>query len=521
MPFYVLSVEGALRASGERYDVVAATLGADRWTTFRRVTLPLAMPGVLAPARCWPGPARSASSAPRSPSPATTPAPPRRCRSLIYQALQADPEVAPDAEHDPAGRLRRRPGRAAQPLADDAVSAPSTPRREPGLVAGLRGRRVASTRASRRRRRGRRGDRPQRRRQDHAAARARRAGRRRRRPVTVAGESWTAPPRAGPRARTSGCVFQDQVALPAPDAARQRRLRAARPAGSRGARPTPTARQWLDRFGIGDLAGAPPPRALRRPGPAGRDRPGAGPRAPPCCCSTSRSPGSTSASRPRCGSSSPATSRRTTASRCWSPTTPSTRSPWPTGCWSSTTGRVAQTGTPARRRRPAAHRPRGPAGRPQRDPRGRRAPLAFSPQRGHGLPASPQGSARHRWHGPVLERRPARGRRPPRWSAAGQELIADVTPAATAELGLAPGREVWLSVKETAVETYARSPPLTVTIAHVRCRPPPRRRPRVARPQPRPRAGPRHRGGRDGRRPLGRAAATRTAPTASRSTRCA
>lgn len=48
MPFFVLSLEGALRASGERYDVVAATLGADRWTTFRRVTLPLALPGLLA-----------------------------------------------------------------------------------------------------------------------------------------------------------------------------------------------------------------------------------------------------------------------------------------------------------------------------------------------------------------------------------------------------------------------------------------------------------------------------------------
>jgi len=48
MPFYVLSVEGALRATGHDYDQAAATLGADRWTTFRRVTLPLAMPGVLA-----------------------------------------------------------------------------------------------------------------------------------------------------------------------------------------------------------------------------------------------------------------------------------------------------------------------------------------------------------------------------------------------------------------------------------------------------------------------------------------
>ena len=35
------------------------------------------------------------------------------------------------------------------------------------------------------------------------------------------------------------------------------------------------------------------------------------------------------------------------------------------------------------------------------------------------------------------------------------DLLADVTPAAVAELGLAPGRAVWLSVKETAVRTYA------------------------------------------------------------------
>ncbi|MGZ4438411.1 MAG: ABC transporter permease [Nocardioidaceae bacterium] len=48
LPFFVLAVEGALRASDEEYDVVAATLGASRWTVFRRVTLPLAAPGVAA-----------------------------------------------------------------------------------------------------------------------------------------------------------------------------------------------------------------------------------------------------------------------------------------------------------------------------------------------------------------------------------------------------------------------------------------------------------------------------------------
>lgn len=47
LPFTVISVEGAFRASDERYDDAAATLGASRWVTFRSVTLPLALPGVV------------------------------------------------------------------------------------------------------------------------------------------------------------------------------------------------------------------------------------------------------------------------------------------------------------------------------------------------------------------------------------------------------------------------------------------------------------------------------------------
>ena len=54
MPFLVISVEGALRAADARYEEAAATLGADRWTTFRRVTLPLVAPGIAAGAvLCW------------------------------------------------------------------------------------------------------------------------------------------------------------------------------------------------------------------------------------------------------------------------------------------------------------------------------------------------------------------------------------------------------------------------------------------------------------------------------------
>lgn len=48
LPFFVLSVEGALRATNREYDVVAATLGASRWTIFWTVSLPMAGPGLLA-----------------------------------------------------------------------------------------------------------------------------------------------------------------------------------------------------------------------------------------------------------------------------------------------------------------------------------------------------------------------------------------------------------------------------------------------------------------------------------------
>ncbi|HYH33313.1 MAG TPA: ABC transporter permease [Pseudonocardia sp.] len=57
LPFLVVTLEGALRTAGRRYEAVAATLGAAPWLAFRRVTVPLVLPGlasgaVLAFARC-------------------------------------------------------------------------------------------------------------------------------------------------------------------------------------------------------------------------------------------------------------------------------------------------------------------------------------------------------------------------------------------------------------------------------------------------------------------------------------
>ncbi|MGW1809344.1 molybdate ABC transporter permease subunit [Streptomyces sp. NPDC002078] len=48
MPFLVISVEGTLRAADPRFEEAASTLGASRFTAFRRVTLPLIAPGIAA-----------------------------------------------------------------------------------------------------------------------------------------------------------------------------------------------------------------------------------------------------------------------------------------------------------------------------------------------------------------------------------------------------------------------------------------------------------------------------------------
>ena len=93
LPFFVLAVEGAFRSTGAGYDAVAATLGAGRWTTFRRVTLPLALPGLLAGcALAW---ARSLGEFGATITFAGNfPGSTQTMPSLIYTELQGDAEVA-------------------------------------------------------------------------------------------------------------------------------------------------------------------------------------------------------------------------------------------------------------------------------------------------------------------------------------------------------------------------------------------------------------------------------------------
>ena len=54
MPFLIITVEGALRSADLGFEEAAATLGAGRMTVFRRVTVPLVAPSLVAGAvLCW------------------------------------------------------------------------------------------------------------------------------------------------------------------------------------------------------------------------------------------------------------------------------------------------------------------------------------------------------------------------------------------------------------------------------------------------------------------------------------
>ena len=121
-------------------------------------------------------------------------------------------------------------------------------------------------------------------------------------------------------------------------------------------------------------------------------------------------------------------------------------------------GTVAQTGTPQEvAARPATEHVARLVG--LNVIREHDAIRSFSPRAVTVSLTEPAGSARHRWRGRVVTASPhgdavrllVRGER---------DLIADVTPAATVELALAPGREVWLSVKETAVDSWDLQGPL-------------------------------------------------------------
>lgn len=93
LPFFVVSVEGALRGTNREYDEVAAVLGASRGHTFRRVTVPMAMPGVVAGMVL--GWARSLGEFGATITFAGNfPGVTQTMPLAVYEALQSDPEAA-------------------------------------------------------------------------------------------------------------------------------------------------------------------------------------------------------------------------------------------------------------------------------------------------------------------------------------------------------------------------------------------------------------------------------------------
>jgi molybdate transport system permease protein len=93
MPFLVVTVEGAFRAADPGFEEAAATLGASRLTVFRRVTLPLIGPSLVAGAvLCW---ARALGEFGATITFAGNfPGRTQTMPLAVYLALEADPEAA-------------------------------------------------------------------------------------------------------------------------------------------------------------------------------------------------------------------------------------------------------------------------------------------------------------------------------------------------------------------------------------------------------------------------------------------
>ena len=93
MPFLVVTVEGAFRAADRGFEEAAATLGASRLTVFRRVTLPLIAPSLVAGGvLCW---ARALGEFGATITFAgNLPGVTQTMPLAVYQALERDPDAA-------------------------------------------------------------------------------------------------------------------------------------------------------------------------------------------------------------------------------------------------------------------------------------------------------------------------------------------------------------------------------------------------------------------------------------------
>jgi molybdate transport system ATP-binding protein len=268
--------------------------------------------------------------------------------------------------------------------------------------------------------------------------------------VTVAGESWTSPPRPV-RERRVGMVFQDRSLFPHLSALDNVAF-GPRSRGVTGAEAARRARAWLERFGVADLA-------ARRPA----ELSGGQAQRVAIARALATDPVLLMLDEPFSGLDvGVAATLRIELTRHLSA--------YDGVCLLVThdaldaltladrvlvldRGEVAQTGTP-----------REVAAEPRTEHVARLVGLnvlregdrflSFSPGVVTVSLSEPSGSARQRWAGVVANVAP-HGASVRLLVTGTHELLADVTPEATGELGLEPGREVWLSVKESAVQSYA------------------------------------------------------------------
>jgi molybdate transport system ATP-binding protein len=266
--------------------------------------------------------------------------------------------------------------------------------------------------------------------------------------LRVEGRSWAALP---VRERAVGLAFQDQLLFPHLSALDNVAF-GLRSAGSSRADARRTAQEWLDRFGIGDLAGRKPRRLSG--GEAQRVS---------IARALATGPRLLLLDEPFSGLDvSVAASLRVELARHLASYDGVTLLVTHDAIdaltladvvWVLDQGRLAQVG-PTREvaARPLTRHVARLVGL-NVVPDGERL-LSFSPSAVTVSPSEPTGSARHRWPGTVSSLAP-HGDAVRLLVAGDHELLADVTPAAVTELELIPGRAVWLSVKETAVRSYS------------------------------------------------------------------
>jgi molybdate transport system ATP-binding protein len=268
--------------------------------------------------------------------------------------------------------------------------------------------------------------------------------------VEVDGESWTRPPRPV-RERRVGIVFQDQLLFPHLSAL-QNVAFGPRSRGVSRAEADQRAASWLDRFGIGDLSDRKPARLSG--GEAQRVAIARALATEPALLLLDEPFSSLDVGV--------ATALRIELARHLSAYDGITLLVTHDAMDALTLadrvvvldrGVIAQVGTP-----------REVAAQPRTEHVARLVGLnvlregdryvSFSPSVVTVSLLEPAGSARHRWPGVIAHATP-HGTSVRLLVTGDRELLADVTPEATTELGLLPGREVWLSVKESALSSYS------------------------------------------------------------------